>query len=106
MFDETNNSNSFTDTVRSDFCFSCCLHGLIPESSIETLLGEMTYQTLPAGGRYVKDDLVNQCLSDPERMAGLINELDNMDGNVGAVCHAITEVRHCGIAYPIFITKR
>ncbi|RYP66395.1 hypothetical protein DL771_007804 [Monosporascus sp. 5C6A] len=92
MFDESNNNNSFTDTVRQDFCFACCLHGLIPESSIEGLLGEITYQTLPSAGKYVKEALVEECMADPERIQGLIGELDNMDGNVGAVCQALTEV--------------
>ena len=92
MFDNANNNNSFTDTVRQDFCFACCLHGLIPEASIEGLLGEITYQTLPSGGRYVKEALVEDCMADPERIQGLIGELDNMDGNVGAVCQALTEV--------------
>lgn len=92
MFDNANNNNSFTDTVRQDFCFACCLHDLIPEASIEGLLGEITYQTLPSGGRYVKEALVEECMTDPERIQGLIGELDNMDGNVGAVCQALTEV--------------
>ncbi|ORY71831.1 mediator complex subunit Med5 [Pseudomassariella vexata] len=92
MFDESNSNNTFTDSVRQDFCFACCLHGLIPEPAIEGLLGDMTYQTLPAGGRYVKETLVGQCMTDPERIQSLIGELDNMDGNVGAVCQAITEV--------------
>ncbi|CAJ2507697.1 Uu.00g088830.m01.CDS01 [Anthostomella pinea] len=85
MFDDTHNSNTFTDGVRQDFCFACCLHGLIPESSIEGLLGEITYQTLPQGGRYVKEALVEQCMADPERIQNFVRELDNMDGNVGAV---------------------
>ncbi|KAI1342622.1 mediator of RNA polymerase II transcription subunit 5 [Xylariaceae sp. FL0016] len=92
MFDDTNNNNTFTDTVRQDFCFACCLHGLIPETAIETLLGEITYQTLPPGGQYSKDTLVEQCMTDPERVQSLIGELDNMDGNVGAVCQALIEV--------------
>jgi mediator of RNA polymerase II transcription subunit 5 len=92
MFDDSRSNNPFTDSVREDFCFACCLHGLVKESSIETLLGENTYQTLPAGGRYIKDNLVTQCLAVPEKMQSLINELDNMDGNVGAVCQALTEV--------------
>ncbi|KAI5917313.1 mediator complex subunit Med5 [Camillea tinctor] len=92
MFDDTNNNNTFTDSVRQDFCFACCLHNLIPESSIEGLLGEITYQSLPQGGRYVKESLVEECMADPERIQGLIGELDNMDGNVGAVCQALTEV--------------
>lgn len=92
LFDETHGSNTFTESVRQDFCFACCLHGLIPESAIEGLLGEMTYQTLPAGGRYMKETLVGECMTDPERIQSLIGELDNMDGNVGAVCQALTEV--------------
>ncbi|KAI2471953.1 Med5-domain-containing protein [Annulohypoxylon bovei var. microspora] len=93
MFDDTNNNNNtFTDSVRQDFCFACCLHGLIPESSIEGLLGEITYQNLPSGGRYVKEQLVEGCMEDPEKIPKLITELDNMDGNVGAVCQALAEV--------------
>ncbi|KAH9883338.1 mediator complex subunit Med5 [Xylariomycetidae sp. FL2044] len=92
MFDETSNNNTFTDGVRQDFCFACCLHGLIPESSIESLIGDITYQTLPAGGRFVKEQLVNECIADPERIQTLTSELENMDGNVGAVSQAITEV--------------
>jgi mediator of RNA polymerase II transcription subunit 5 len=82
----------FADSVRQDFLFACCLHGLLEESSIETLLGDIPMQSLPAVGRYEKQDLVQQCLSDPEKSEGLIDELEHMDGNVGAVSQAITEV--------------
>ncbi|KAL3427925.1 mediator complex subunit Med5 [Phlyctema vagabunda] len=92
LFDEASNNNMFSDSVRQDFCFACCLHGLIAESSIETLLGDIPMQSLPAGGRYAKEDLVQQCLSDPERAERLIDEMEHMDGNVGAVCQAITQV--------------
>ncbi|KAF5879332.1 putative mediator of rna polymerase ii transcription subunit 5 protein [Botrytis fragariae] len=98
LFAESTNNDMFSDSVRQDFCFACCLHGLIPESSIETLLGDIPMQSLPAGGRYSKQDLVQQCLSDSERAEGLISELENMDGNAGAVSQAIAEViKHmCG----------
>ncbi|KAB8300368.1 hypothetical protein EYC80_000551 [Monilinia laxa] len=92
LFAESSNNDMFSDSVRQDFCFACCLHGLIPESSIETLLGDIPMQSLPAGGRYSKQDLVQQCLSDSERSEGLISELENMDGNAGAVSQAIAEV--------------
>ncbi|KAL2110864.1 hypothetical protein VUR80DRAFT_588 [Thermomyces stellatus] len=92
MFDDTRNSNPVTDNVREEFCFACCLHDLMPQSHIETLLGENTYQTLPSGGRYARDDLVRDCMANPEKIHSLIGELDNMDGNVGAVCQALTEV--------------
>ncbi|KAK1539843.1 mediator complex subunit Med5 [Colletotrichum costaricense] len=92
MFDETRSNNPFTDSVREDFCWACCLHGLLRESSIETLLGETPYSSLPASGRYVKENLVAECLADPERMQALIGELDSKEGNAGAVCQALTEV--------------
>ncbi|KAJ0349523.1 hypothetical protein KNSL1_004595 [Colletotrichum chrysophilum] len=92
MFDESRSNNPFTNSVREEFCWACCLHGLVRESSIEGLLGETPYQNLPAGGRYVKDNLVAECLADPERMQALIGELDGKDGNAGAVCQALTEV--------------
>ncbi|KAJ0162233.1 Mediator of RNA polymerase II transcription subunit 5 [Colletotrichum tanaceti] len=62
MFDETRSNNPFTDS------------------------------SLPAGGRYLKENLVAECLADPERMQALIGELDSKDGNAGAVCQALTEV--------------
>jgi mediator of RNA polymerase II transcription subunit 5 len=92
MFDEASTGNMFGDSVRQDFCFACCLHGLIAEGNIETILGEITMQTLPAGGRYTKDGLVHQCMDDPERAERLLEELEHMDGNVGAVSQAVVEV--------------
>jgi mediator of RNA polymerase II transcription subunit 5 len=98
MFDMSSSSNNtFTDSVRQEFCWACALHGLIPESAIEVLLGEITYQSLPEGGKWVKEKLVNECMADSERIYGLINELEKMDGNVGAVCQALVEVSFVNI---------
>jgi mediator of RNA polymerase II transcription subunit 5 len=95
MFEMSNNtSSSFHDSVRQDFCFSCQLHGLLSQTAIENLLGDITYQSLPDEGRYVKDNLVQACLQDVDRTQRLIGELDNMNGNVGAASQAIIEVRH------------
>ena len=91
MFDMPTNS-SFLDSVRQDFCFACQLHGLLSQTAIENLLGDITYQSLPDEGRYVKETLVQSCLEDPERTLKLIGELDNMNGNVGAAAQAIIEV--------------
>ena len=92
IFDESSTGNMFPDSVRQDFCFACCLHGLIAEENIETLLGDVTMQTLPAGGRYTKYELVQQCMNDPERAERLLEELEQMDGNAGAVSQAVVEV--------------
>ena len=93
MFDMSNNNDtSFQDSVRQDFCFACQLHGLLSQAAIENLLGDITYQSLPDEGRYVKENLVQACLEDTERTQKLIGELDNMNGNVGAAAQAIVEV--------------
>lgn len=93
MFDISNNhNNAFTETVRQEFCFACLLHGLITKETRDELLGDITFQELPAGGRYVKDTLVQQCLADPERLQKLIGELEGIEGNAGAASQAITEV--------------
>jgi hypothetical protein len=50
-------------------------------------------QTLPVG--YNKDELVSQINANPERAEQLINEIESMEGNAGAIIGAITEVRPC-----------
>jgi mediator of RNA polymerase II transcription subunit 5 len=91
MFEMSNTGSSFHDSVRQDFCFSCQLHGLLSQRAIESLLGDITYQSLPDEGRYVKENLVQSCLQDVDRAQKLIAELDNMNGNVGAAAQAIIE---------------
>lgn len=85
-------SNTVLSDVRQEFLFACASHKLIPESSIERLLGENPMQTLPVGGPYNKDDLVSQINANPERAEQLINEIESMEGNAGAIVGAITEV--------------
>ncbi|EDN09154.1 conserved hypothetical protein [Histoplasma mississippiense (nom. inval.)] len=83
--------NSILSDVRQEFLFACALHKLIPEASIERLLGENPMQTLPVGGQLRREDLVSQINSNPERAEQLINELESMEGNAGAIATAITE---------------
>ncbi|KAK4163563.1 putative mediator of RNA polymerase II transcription subunit 5 [Cladorrhinum sp. PSN259] len=92
MFDMSNNSSSFQDSIRQDFCFACQLHGLISQEAIENLLGDITYQTLPDEGRYVREVLIQACLVDSERTQKLIGELELMNGNVGAAAQAVVQV--------------
>lgn len=92
MFDVSNDTGMFSSDVRQEFLFACCLHRLIPETSIEPLLGEMPMQELPPGGRYTKQALMGQCATDPVRIDRLLGELEGTDGNVGAVVEAIVEV--------------
>ncbi|GLB11571.1 mediator complex subunit [Aspergillus tubingensis] len=87
-------SNTVLSDVRQEFLFACASHKLIPESSIERLLGENPMQTLPVGGPYNKDELVSQINANPERAEQLINEIESMEGNAGAIVGAITDVMH------------
>ncbi|KAJ5133975.1 hypothetical protein N7526_005340 [Penicillium atrosanguineum] len=84
--------NSVLSDARQEFLFACASHRLIPESSIERLLGENPMQTLPVGGPYQKDDLVSQISSNFERADQLVGEIESMEGNAGAIVCAITEV--------------
>ncbi|KAI9801411.1 MAG: hypothetical protein M1825_003390 [Sarcosagium campestre] len=93
MFDVSAGSGLFSD-VRQEFLFACCLHGLIAEESIEPLLGEIPMQELPQGGKLTKEQLVGQCMNDPERVETLLGEIEGMDGNAGAVVGALLEVLH------------
>ncbi|KKK24100.1 mediator of RNA polymerase II transcription subunit 5 [Aspergillus rambellii] len=86
--------NTVLSDVRQEFLFSCASHKLIPESSIERLLGENPMQTLPVGGPYIKDDLVSQITSNPERAEQLISDIESTEGNASAIVGAITEVMH------------
>lgn len=84
--------SSVLSDARQEFLFACASHRLIPESSIERLLGENPMQTLPVGGPYIKDELVAQINTNFERADQLIGELESMEGNAGAIVGAITEV--------------
>nr|A1CGW7.2 RecName: Full=Mediator of RNA polymerase II transcription subunit 5; AltName: Full=Mediator complex subunit 5 [Aspergillus clavatus NRRL 1] len=84
--------NTVLSDVRQEFLFACASHKLIPESSIERMLGENPMQALPVG--YNKDELVSQINTNPERAEQLINEIESMEGNAGAIVGAITEIMH------------
>lgn len=85
--------NSILSEARQEFLFACALHQLIPEGSIEGLLGDVPMQSLPASGKYVKEELVAQCTANPARFEELIGELENMEGNAGEIAGALVEVR-------------
>ena len=91
MFDPL---NSLLSEARQEFLFACALHQLIPEQSIGDILGDVPMQSLPAGGKYSKDSLVQQCTSNPAKIDDYISELENMEGNAGEIAAAITQILH------------
>lgn len=92
MFDESRSNNPYTESVREDFCTACALHGLVQREHVERILGETSMSYEPSLEKYSKEKLVQDCLSDADKVQGLIRELEKMDGNVGAVCQALVEV--------------
>ncbi|KAF2178098.1 Med5-domain-containing protein [Zopfia rhizophila CBS 207.26] len=87
--DMMGNNNSLSD-VRQDFLNACALHNLIPTNTIERLLGETPMQG-PPETKYTKKDLLNQCKETFEKVNMFIDELENLDGNGGAIVGAVTE---------------
>ena len=86
-------SSGMLSEARAEFLFSCALYGLIPEQSIESILGDVPMQSLPEGGKYQKADLVAQCTANPVKIEELVGELENMEGNAAEIAGALVEVR-------------
>lgn len=90
-FDDMLGSSNSLSEVRQDFLNSCALHGLIPASAVERLLGETPMQG-PPETKYSGQVLFEQCKRNFEKVGSLIDELENLDGNAGAIVRALTEV--------------
>jgi mediator of RNA polymerase II transcription subunit 5 len=84
------NNNSLAD-VRQDFLNACVLHGLIPSATVERLLGEAPMQG-PPETKYERKELLNQCKNNFDKVSTYIDELENLDGNAGAITGAVTDV--------------
>lgn len=79
--------------VRQEFLFSCALNHVIPEHSIERLLGENPMQTLPVEGLMSKNIPLQQILQNPtDRSNELLNGMELLNGNVRPIATAISEV--------------
>jgi mediator of RNA polymerase II transcription subunit 5 len=86
-------SENALQDVRQEFLFSCAMHQMLRPESIEPLLGEAPLSQPPdPRRRYVKEDLMNQCMVDDTRISQLIDELDKLNGNAGAIAFTVAEV--------------
>ncbi|KAI5297248.1 mediator complex subunit [Ascosphaera atra] len=83
-------SSALSD-VRQEFLFSCALHRLIPEASIERLLGENPMQSLPSGGQMSRNDVSSQIIQHTDRLEQLLNKMESMDGNASIIAVALTD---------------
>ncbi|KAG5943375.1 hypothetical protein E4U60_006702 [Claviceps pazoutovae] len=92
MFDETRSNNPYTESVREEFCTACALHGLVQRDHVERILGETSMSYESSLEKHSKDRLVQDCFGDAEKMQGLIRDVEKIDGNVGAVAHALVDI--------------
>ncbi|EPS42301.1 hypothetical protein H072_3723 [Dactylellina haptotyla CBS 200.50] len=77
--------------IKQEFLFACALHMIIEEASVEEILGDVPLQTM-AKQRYTQEDLVTECMMDQDRLERLINEIEELDGNSGAIVGAVVEM--------------
>jgi mediator of RNA polymerase II transcription subunit 5 len=91
-FDDIMGSNNSLSDVRQDFLNACALHGLIPPGTVERLLGEAPMQG-PPEKRHERKELLRQCKGNFDKVSMYIDELENLDGNAGAIVGAVTDVR-------------
>ena len=80
--------------TRTDFVFACALHGLVLENHINDILGETQLTELPSGGKYTSEMIINAITSDTDRVDHYVTELENTEGNSGAIARGIVEVMH------------
>lgn len=76
-------------TTRLEFLQACALHTICSEGTISAILQESV--ALPRVTRYVKEGLVAQCATNTSRLEGLIQDLEAMQGNAGAIAGCIVD---------------
>ncbi|KAF2027859.1 mediator of RNA polymeras-like protein II transcription subunit 5 [Setomelanomma holmii] len=89
-FDEMMGNNNSLADVRQDFLNACALHNLLTTATVERLLGETPMQG-PPENKYDKKALLDQCKNNFDKISMYIDELDNLDGNAGAIVGALVE---------------
>lgn len=76
--------------TRLEFLFACSLHSLVSERTIASLVNEQSV-TVPKVTKYTKDGLNAQTSNNTGRLDTLIQELDSMNGNAGAISACIVD---------------
>ncbi|KAL7269677.1 mediator complex subunit [Rhizina undulata] len=84
--------NGLPIDLRQELLFACALHGVVSEGDIQEILGELPLGALPDAGKYEMDQLISQCSNDPDRIDKLLEEIEGIEGNSGAVVLAVVEL--------------
>ncbi|EME44832.1 hypothetical protein DOTSEDRAFT_24495 [Dothistroma septosporum NZE10] len=78
--------------ARLDLLQACHLHGLISEATVAAILQSSV--ALPRVQKLNKDSLISQCANNVSRLESLVEDLDGMQGNAGAISGCIVETVH------------
>jgi mediator of RNA polymerase II transcription subunit 5 len=74
--------------TRAEFLFACALHSLVSERVIASLVQEQSV-VMPKTTRYTKENLMAQTSNNTGRLDTVIQELDALNGNAGAISGCI-----------------
>jgi mediator of RNA polymerase II transcription subunit 5 len=74
--------------TKLEFLFACSLHSLVSERAIANLLQEQSV-VMPKTTKYTKEGLMAQTSNNSGRLDTVIQELDLMNGNAGAISGCI-----------------
>lgn len=75
--------------TRLEFLQACHLHGIVSETTISSVLEEQV--SVPRVTKYTKEALVAQCSNNIGRLEPLVDELDGMTGNAGAISGCVVD---------------
>lgn len=75
--------------TRWEFLQACYLHGFISEATITSVLQEQV--SIPRVNKYTKEGLLAQCNNNIGRLDTLVDELDGMTGNAGAISGCVVD---------------
>lgn len=76
--------------TKLEFLFACALHSLVSERAIANLVQEQSV-VMPKTTKYTKESLMAQTLNNTGRLDTVIQELDLMNGNAGAISGCIID---------------
>lgn len=76
--------------TRVEFLQTCMLHSLVTESTVSTIIQDQPVSQLKVA-RYNKAALLSQCSNNTSRLEVLLQELDAMHGNAGAIAGCVVD---------------
>lgn len=78
--------------ARQEFLLACALHNVIASESVQRILGEQATMDISFEGRLNRQQIVEDCKGNPQRIDQLAEKTQAFDGNSATRVEAITQV--------------